>query len=383
MLKNKQIIVILSLLIVGIVAAGIMSYIYLHAAKGQTETIKIGVTLPLSGKYAYTGEAAANGLKLASEEINSQGGINNHKIQLIIEDNKGETKDAVNSVNKFVSVDQVGLVFSTFTNITSAVKQIVFDNEKFLFYMSTVPDFAKENKYAFRDYFDASENGAAIAQAIAKQGYKRIAYLTEISDQCKRYEQGFNKEAEKLGLQVVSREEYPLDQTDLKTNLLKLNIKNSQALVACTWRHEDILMKQLKELDLIAIPSFHIVAPYLPAANTAEMKKIYEENKAVSSWYGISEVTNKEEQLKFQKKYRANFGKDPIADAAYAYDDIYILAEALKACDVNFENKDCLAKYLTQIKYDGIGGHLEFNQDRSSQRDVFLIKVVNGQWQEN
>jgi len=363
-----------------IIVAVILLVVYLPRA--PKETIKIGATVALSGKYSYIGQQELNGLVMAAEEINNNSGINGRKLQIIAEDNKGDATEGVNNVNKLINIDNTEIIFSAFTHITNAIKKSVFDNNKILFYASTIPDIAKENKYAFRDYFDSADQGKAIADAVNQQGYKKVAFLTEVSDPCSQSEKAFIEEASKLGINITAREEYQITETDLKTNILKLNLKNADALVACSWRHEHILMKQLKELNLINVPTFHWIAPFFPTSDTPEMRQLFEENGAISCWYGLSEVPDKQIQIDFTEKYRQKYNIQPTADAAYAYDDIYVLANALKACKGKIENKDCIAAQILSTKYDGVGGHLEFDANGVSKREVLLIRVVDGKWEE-
>jgi branched-chain amino acid transport system substrate-binding protein len=368
--------------LIGLIIIIGVSIFMIHQGQSTSKIkqIKIGVTLPLSGKYAYIGEEIRDGMILATEEINNES--KSHQIDLIIEDNKGEAKEAVNSVNKFINIDQTEIIFSTFTHITSAVKDSVFANEKILFYISTVPDFAQENPYAFRDYFDAADSGQAVAQVVSDQGHQKVALLSETSEQAKRFKDFFTKEAKKLGIKVISIEEVSSDQTDLRTNLLKLNLDQVDCLVTNNWRQEHVLMKQLKELNLIEIPSFHWAAPYLPIANTKEMKRLFEENQAISTWYGLAEMTDKEKQIEFKVKYRLKYDKEATPDSAYAYDDIYVINKALESCNLNLQDKDCISQELLKIKYNGVGGYLEFDENGVSKREVLMIQVKDGQWQE-
>ena len=64
------------------------------------ETIKIGVTQPLTGAFAASGNYVAQGAKIAEDEINKAGGVIGKKIQLIIEDNKSNPTEAVSTVEK-------------------------------------------------------------------------------------------------------------------------------------------------------------------------------------------------------------------------------------------------------------------------------------------
>ena len=52
------------------------------------DTLKIGVSGPFSGGSSPMGESMRNGIRLAAEEINSIGGINGRKIELIERDDQ-------------------------------------------------------------------------------------------------------------------------------------------------------------------------------------------------------------------------------------------------------------------------------------------------------
>ncbi len=60
------------------------------------EPIKTGALLSLTGPGSRTGEDIKDGLLPAVDEINSQGGINGRKIELVIEDSKPFTHQAAN-----------------------------------------------------------------------------------------------------------------------------------------------------------------------------------------------------------------------------------------------------------------------------------------------
>ena len=52
------------------------------ATAAAQDTIKIGVTQPLTGAFAASGNYVAQGAKIAEEEINKAGGVLGKKIQL-------------------------------------------------------------------------------------------------------------------------------------------------------------------------------------------------------------------------------------------------------------------------------------------------------------
>jgi branched-chain amino acid transport system substrate-binding protein len=71
-----------------------------------SKTIKIGVVAPLTGAVAAYGEGARDGILLAFDKINAAGGINDKKIEPIVEDNKGDQAETTNVINKLISKDK-------------------------------------------------------------------------------------------------------------------------------------------------------------------------------------------------------------------------------------------------------------------------------------
>src|SRR6185437_14349650 len=101
--------------------AAILAGSAVTAANAQ-ETIKIGVTQPLTGAFAASGNYVSQGTKIAEEEINKAGGVLGKKIQLITEDNKSNPTEAVTTVEKLIGQDKVPLLIGAWSStLTLAV----------------------------------------------------------------------------------------------------------------------------------------------------------------------------------------------------------------------------------------------------------------------
>ncbi len=59
---------------------------------------RIGAVVPLSGSADAYGQVVKNGLLLALEEVNAQGGINGKPMDILFEDDKSDEKAAVGKV---------------------------------------------------------------------------------------------------------------------------------------------------------------------------------------------------------------------------------------------------------------------------------------------
>ena len=65
----------------------------------EEETFKIGGIGPMTGAAATYGAAVENGIQLAVDEINAEGGINGTKIEFKMEDDEHDAEKSVNAYN--------------------------------------------------------------------------------------------------------------------------------------------------------------------------------------------------------------------------------------------------------------------------------------------
>ncbi len=380
-MKAKKIYLVVAIVII---ATGIFWLLASNSKPSDSNPIKIGASEALTGKFASLGEPRAKAMKMAADEINNNGGINGKRLEIITEDNQGDAKVAVTNASKLLNIDNVDVVVTGFTHITNAIKSLVAEKNKVMIYASTVRDIAEGNKLFFRDYWDAIDSGKALAKFVGNDGYKKIAFLTEVSDQCNQIGQTIKEDGRKYGFEVIMTESYNPTDLDLRTNLTKIKSSNPEAIVACSYRHENILMRQLNELGMLSIKTYHLVAPFIASADTKENRELFEKNGAVSTWYGLAETGIGDKQKQFREKYLKKYGIKPTSEAIYVYDDIYVLTEALRNCDKTGKVRDsnCVADNLLQTNFDGIGGKLNFDKNGVSTRKVTMIKVVNGLWTE-
>ena len=70
-------------------------------------SILIGATLPLTGTAAVAGQGLQAGLKIAADEINSNGGIGGRKVELKLLDDGFTPDRVVTNVRRLVSQDHV------------------------------------------------------------------------------------------------------------------------------------------------------------------------------------------------------------------------------------------------------------------------------------
>ncbi len=80
------------------------------AAKPSGEPLRLGVIQPLSGPVAASGGYVRQGAEIARDWINERGGVLGRPLELLIEDNKSDPKEAASAAEKLLVSDKVPAV---------------------------------------------------------------------------------------------------------------------------------------------------------------------------------------------------------------------------------------------------------------------------------
>src|SRR3989304_4868876 len=67
----------------------------------------IGAPQPLSGPVAASGNYVRMGAEIARDWLNARGGVGGRKVELVIEDNKSDPKEAASAAEKLIARDRV------------------------------------------------------------------------------------------------------------------------------------------------------------------------------------------------------------------------------------------------------------------------------------
>jgi branched-chain amino acid transport system substrate-binding protein len=83
-------------------------------AKGAP--VKIGISLSLTGDFSADGIAFQQGYNLWAADVNKQGGLLGHKVDLIVSDASSQTQ-VVTNYESLISTDHVSLTFGPFSSL--------------------------------------------------------------------------------------------------------------------------------------------------------------------------------------------------------------------------------------------------------------------------
>ncbi|MGX6445998.1 ABC transporter substrate-binding protein [Neobacillus sp. K501] len=373
------------------VAAGVMAGCNSSSSTGgggkDSETIKIGANLELSGGVASYGQSIEEGLDLALEEINKEG-IDGKKLELVKVDNKSEASEATNGAIKLISQDKVSAIIGAATsgNTLAQVELAQKNKTPLITPTGTNPTVTLKdgvlNDYVFRTCFIDPFQGTVAANFAANDlKVKNAAIIIDSSsDYAKGLAAAFQKSFEKSGGKIVAEEAYIAKDTDFNAILTNIKAKNPEFVFLPGYYEEvGLIIKQARALG--------IEVPFM-GGDGWDSPKLVEiagndplNNTFITNHYSSGDSDKKVQDFvkAFQDKYD---GKSPDAFNALGYDSLYFLADAIKRAGSSEPAK--IQKALEET--DGlslVSGTLKLDENHDPVKSAVILEYKDGKQEFN
>lgn len=341
-----------------------------------TGPIKIGYVGPLTGDAASFGKDTLNGVQMAVDTINVEGGINGRRIELIVEDARCNSGDASAAAQKLVGVDNViGIIGGQCSSETLAVAAVANPAKVIVISpISSSPDITNAGDYIFRVYPSDGLKGKALGNYFQTAGFTKVAIISENTDFCQGIRTTVKKDLP-TGIEVVFDEVVEPGTKDYRTLMTRLKDVKFDVLLANQQSDATVaeVAKQMRELGLTQ----QIVGT--DTADSVTLGKI-----ATEAVEGLKPLTvpgldeNTPTGGEFAKMYREKYGEpqQSMFFAALAHDALNILATGIEEAGTDGEKlKDAL---LAVKEYPGIAGTMSFDENGDIKGIPFAMKEFKG-----
>ena len=358
-------------------AFAIMILIACSPKPAQQEYITIGALLPLTGEDSDEGLRATNGIQLAKNEINENGGILGKKLDIIILNDRGDEEYIVQQYNVLKKRDVVAIIGSSFSSVTLALaKAAEKDGIPIISPTASDPNVTKSRKNVFRAIFIDDYQAEAMAHfAYNSLGAKTAVVLSNDNfDSFKGAAKVFTESFEKFGGQVwglesyTDREDFPVILDKYKANHPEVIFCPEENYPAATLVNY-VFEANFEKTYILGSDAWEGLLTYL--YNPKAMKNVY-----YSAPFSFNDQD--ENVSGFVKKYFDSFSQMPLSDSATAYTCVYILSEAIKKAGNT--DKDDIISAMKANELEVITGRIKFDENNNPHINVYILQITGGEY---
>ncbi|MHB8805955.1 MAG: ABC transporter substrate-binding protein [Anaerolineaceae bacterium] len=349
---------------------------------------KIGVFLRFSDEAGTKMQAT---ITKAFEDINANGGINGHPVDVIMYDTEGDSAKGIDAFTRLVNDDKVLLVIGP---TTSGVALAVIDlAEQYQTVMitpqATNTSITAEygNEWFFRNSVADIYHSYTLCDYIVNDlGFTRIAIMHETATLgLGQYENFTARLKDEYGLDPVAVEEWNEGDIDFKTQLLAVKEADPEIIVFAGHEAElSIAVSQRLEVGISADLPF----AGFSSMSSADFYGVAQE-AAVGAIFSttFSPTDTREDIVKFVADYSPVIGGNPDHNSAQAYDTVQLVAQVLGGLELG-NTEETLASdrlairdALAQVNgYAGLSGVTTFGpgsgpEDRDGKKTSTIYQL--------
>ncbi len=330
------------------------------------DPIRIAV---ISEAQAVAGSSIGPAAQLAAEEINAKGGVDGRKIEIVVYDDHSSSAEAVRAFQRAVSEDKVNAV------IASYISEVVLSLEPWAGRLKTLmitpgaasdvitANIAKDyehNKYTFHGYLTSSALAGLVCDAakdllVTPYKMKTAVIVSEDAAWTTPLDAGYEACLPKIGLKVLDHIRFSPDTTDftpifnkiegLKPDVMITGISHVGTQPTVQWKSQQV------PIPMFGISSQATNSTFWKDTNGATESILY---NAVSG-PGVA-VTPK--TLPFVDAYVKKYGNTPSYSGYTSYDEVYMIADAVRRAGST--DSDKLVAAMEATDYIGTVGRVAF-----------------------
>ena len=301
MKKYLSIIIIIAIIIIGAV-------VYSHKSPtqaGEKQTVKIGLSLPLTGGVSFLGAPAQKAAELALKDA----GVTKYNYDLVFEDDQFSPKLSATAASKLINVDKVLAIIEFGSATGNAINSIAENGKTVEFALASDPTVAK-GVYNYVHWTPPFMEGQLLAKELIRRNYKKVSIIDTNHPGPLAVTNAVRDSLEGSSVQIASYDLTNVGEKDFKTIITKIKKANPDIVVLEMFSPEiEIATKQMRELGLNT-----------PVTSVETFEWSSEPSLFENSWFVSDSIVPS-----FATKFKTAYGIDPAAGSSYVYDLVSML----------------------------------------------------------
>ena len=334
-----------------------------RSARADTEPVKVGALISLSGNWAAIGENVQQGITLATEEVNNRGGVLGRRVEVDFQDTD-EEKSGAKVVSGYRYQRSRGIkLFIGPTGVPGlmALTPIAIQDDVLLIGATATNSFYKQSER----FFNASGDNYTTTKATAERAFARGSRRAAVFGSLQPWEQAqsdtFKSVFTSLGGTIAAEVTPAADQADLKTEASQLARSGADSVFFGIFNHQAEAAWAMKFLQFEG-------QRFLSQTDRAHL--VGSNGGLEGAEFYLFNAPSAE----FVAKYKARFGRNPEMFADSGYDAMLSLSAAIRAA--GSDDVNAVAKALSKLSFQGSAAKpLSYDRDGLITRGIGLYRI--------
>jgi branched-chain amino acid transport system substrate-binding protein len=359
------------------------------AAPLTGDPIKVGAIVSATGNNAPLGEPERKVLEMMEASINAEGGVLGRPLDIVIEDDKSDAKEAATAASRLIDQEKVvAVIAASGSPTTMAVKEITAAQGLPQIAMAAGNDITGKAPMDWiwrTPHKDAMAVARALSYVSETLGAKKMAVLhnedafgmsgaTEIANQVAEY-----------GLEIVATESYKTDDTDLSVQLTNIRDKNPEVLIVWGTGKGPVLAARTMEQLGMTMPFIgsHGIAnrSFIDNAGDAAEGVVFPAGRLLVP-SSITDAAQRQVTDEFIAAYEAKYGENPNTFAGYAFEAVALLVNAIEEAQ-STDAAAIQAALNATTDFPGPDGFYNYSatdHDGLTTATLIMVKIEGGTW---
>ena len=339
----------------------------LPGAASAADPIRIGV---IAENSAISGIAIPNAAQVAADEINAHGGVDGRTVEIVAYDDHNSAADAVRAFQRAANQDKVHAVIATYTSEVALALEPWAGRLKI---PTITPGAASDEiskrihgdydhlKYFFHGYLPSAFLAQSVCDAAkdlltdSKLKMKTAVIMSEDAAWTTPLDAGYMACLPKVGLQVLDHIRMSPDTTDFTPIYNGIEGKKPDVIVTGI-SHVGVQPTVQWANQQVPIPMFGISSQATSSTFWKDTNGATE--GVVLQLVAVDTVASTPKTIPFAQAYMKKYGITPAYSGYTAYDDVYLIADAIHRSGGT--DPDKMVTALEGADYEGTVGRVQF-----------------------
>lgn len=349
------------------------------------DIIKIGHVAATSSAIAHLGKDNENGARMAVDELNAKGvviGGKKYKIVLQAEDDAGDPKQATTAAQKLADAKVLGVVGHQTSGTTIPASRIYYDaGIPQITPSATSPQYTRQRyNTTFRNIANDEQLGPALARyAMQTLQAKRIAVVDDRTAYGKGLADEFAKTVKRTGAASGSSIVATQYTNDKATDLMAIltAIKATRPDMVFFGGMDAVAAPMLRQMKQLGIPVKFMGGDGMCSDSVPRLAGDgMNDGQVICAEAGGIEPAQEKGMADFRAAYKKRFGVEVQTYAAYSYDALMTLVDAMQQAGSPEPAK--YLPFLAKIKHKGVTGTTSFDARGDVQDGAITIHTFKG-----